>query len=84
MGGYKWAKNGVTGVTAYNPTGRGYGAKIPLMEEFLLATWDVENPVNTMINYQPHLVSRISEPSTVPQRWVLDLTSLFNCAPKST
>ena len=28
-------------------------------------TWDVSNPVNSGINYQPQLVSRISEPSTV-------------------
>jgi len=28
-------------------------------------TWDVKNPVNTGINYQAQLVSRISEPSTV-------------------
>ena len=31
-----------------------------------LTTWDVKNPVNNGINYQPQLVSRISEPSTVP------------------
>ena len=28
-------------------------------------TWDVQNPVNNGINYQPQLVSRISEPSRV-------------------
>jgi len=27
-------------------------------------TWDVKHPVNSGINYQPQLVSRISEPST--------------------
>ena len=36
-----------------------------LMEEIRLTTWDVKNPVNTGINHQPQLVSRISEPSTV-------------------
>ncbi len=28
-------------------------------------TWDVKNPINNGISYQPQLVSRISEPSTV-------------------
>ena len=40
---------------------------ILLMEEIRLTTWDVQNHVNTGINYQPQLVSRISEPSTVAQ-----------------
>ncbi len=35
-----------------------------LMEEIRLTTWDVWNPVNNGINYQPQLVRRISEPST--------------------
>ena len=30
-----------------------------------ITTWDVKNLVNNGINYQPQLVSRISEPSTV-------------------
>ena len=36
-------------------------------------TWDVENPVNNGINYQPQLVSWISEPSTVGilMSWVI-------------
>ena len=37
-------------------------SEILLMEE----TWDVESLVNNGINYQPQLVSWISEPSTVP------------------
>ena len=36
-----------------------------LMEEIRLTTWDVWNPINNGRNYQPQLVSRISEPSTV-------------------
>ena len=31
-------------------------------------TWDLQNPANRGINYQPQLVSRISEPSTVMTR----------------
>ena len=45
-----------------------------LMEEIRLTTWDVENPVNNGMNYQPQLVifRRISEPSTVApeNRWL--------------
>ncbi len=32
----------------------------PLVEEIWLTTWDVWNPINNGINYQPQLVSRIS------------------------
>ena len=35
------------------------------MEEIRLTTWDVKKTVDNRINYQPQLVSRISEPSTV-------------------
>jgi len=36
-----------------------------LMVQKSCTTWDVSNPINNGINYQPLLVSWISEPSTV-------------------
>ena len=39
---------------------------ILLMVQKSCTTWNVQNPRNNGMNYQPQLVSRISEPSTVP------------------
>ena len=55
--------------------GGGLGFPIPfpsqillLMAEIRLTTWDVWNPINTGINYQPQLVSRISAINSITSK----------------